>query len=164
MSNCTFNYDTAFARNLGLVSEHEQSLLRKATVALPGLGGVGGAHLQALARLGIGSFKLADMDTFDLVNVNRQLGATTETIGRHKAEVLGEMTRAINPDASVTLFKDGINEANIAEFLAGVDVVVDGLEFFAMSARRMLYRECRRRKINVTQVTPQEAHVVELLF
>src|SRR6185295_14115220 len=93
----TFSYDQAFTRNLGLVSPREQERLRRTCVALPGLGGVGGAHLQALARMGIGAFHLADPDTFEVANFNRQLGASMATVGRSKAEVMAETVSQINP-------------------------------------------------------------------
>src|SRR5260221_4226076 len=109
MSNSTaFNFSNAFARNLGLVNEREQALLKNTCVALPGLGGVGGAHLQALVRMGVSSFRLADPDAFEVVNFNRQLGATLETVGRGKAEVMAEMAHAINPQAQIPTFPEGI--------------------------------------------------------
>ena len=73
----SFNYDEAFSRNIGWVTEAEQQSLRGKRVAIAGLGGVGGVHLLTLARLGIGRFAIADLDRFDLVNFNRQVGATT---------------------------------------------------------------------------------------
>ena len=154
MHSTDFDYARAFARNLGLVDEIEQERLRTACVALPGLGGVGGAHLQTLARLGIGAFRLADPDTFDVVNFNRQLGASMATTGRNKAEVMAESALQINPTADVRVFPDGITEDNIGAFLAGVDVVVDGIEFFSMQTRRMLYRACQERNIPVVMAGP----------
>jgi molybdopterin/thiamine biosynthesis adenylyltransferase len=149
-----FNYETAFARNLGLVSEEEQGLLRNTRVALPGLGRVGGAHVQALARMGIAQFHLADPDTFDLANFNRQLGATMTTVGSSKAAVMEDLVRSINPEAGLRVFGCGIDAATIDHFLDGVDVVVDGIEFFCMEARRLLYRECRTRGIPVVNAGP----------
>jgi molybdopterin/thiamine biosynthesis adenylyltransferase len=136
------------------VSEAEQERLRTTCIALPGLGGVGGAHLQALARMGVGAFRLADPDAFDVVNFNRQLGATMASIGHNKAEVMAEQARQINPDAGVRTFTDGICDANIGEFLHGVDVVIDGIEFFCMDTRRLLYRACRERNIPVVMAGP----------
>ncbi|HSG22550.1 MAG TPA: ThiF family adenylyltransferase, partial [Azonexus sp.] len=69
----TFNYDEAFSRNIGWVTEAEQQRLRQSRVAIGGLGGVGGVHLLTLARLGIGRFTIADFDVFDVVNFNRQV-------------------------------------------------------------------------------------------
>lgn len=150
----SFDYDVAFGRNLGLVSRDEQALLRRTRVGLPGQGGVGGAHLQVLARMGIGAFHIADPDRYDVPNLHRQVGATVSTLGRPKVEVMAEVCRGINPEAEVQVYPDGVTPANIAAFLEGVDVVVDGIEFFAIAARRMLYRECRARRIPVVNCGP----------
>src|SRR5512134_4146138 len=83
-----FNYDEAFSRNIGWVTEAEQAALRSKRVAIAGLGGVGGVHLLTLARLGIGAFTLAEFDSFDLANFNRQAGAMVSTAGRPKLDVL----------------------------------------------------------------------------
>ncbi len=159
-----FNYRRAFARNLGLVSVSEQSRLQHTRVALAGLGGVGGGHLQALGRLGVGAFRLADPDTFDVVNMNRQLGATMATVGRPKVEVLAEAARAINPEAEVVAFPDGITRENIGAFLDGVDVAVDGLEFFAIEIRRMYFHECRQRGIPIVTAGPIGYGAAVLVF
>src|SRR5437762_11146275 len=89
----SFDYETAFRRNRGFVSSEEQQRLRRARVAVAGLGGTGGAQVQALARTGIGAFTLADPDTFELVNFNRQLGAFMHTLGRNKTDVASEFAR-----------------------------------------------------------------------
>lgn len=149
-----FNYAEAFGRNIGLVTLAEQAQLRQIKVGLVGLGGVGGSHLQALARIGISRFHLADLDTFELANFNRQIGANLDTIGRLKTEVAETMVRNINPEVEVRRFDQGIGPDNLEEFLNGVNCVVDGLEFFAMSVRRALYRACRRRGIPVVNAGP----------
>ena len=87
----SFSYEQAFSRNIGWVTEWEQSALRGMCVAIAGMGGVGGIHLLTLVRLGIGRFRIADFDTFDIVNFNRQAGATMDTIGRPKIDVMAEM-------------------------------------------------------------------------
>ena len=69
-----FDYDTAFSRNIGWVTSPEQAKLRGSRIAIAGLGGVGGAHLFTLARLGIANFNIADFDEFDVHNLNRQTG------------------------------------------------------------------------------------------
>lgn len=159
-----FDYQTAMHRNLGLVSEAEQQCLRRARVALAGAGGVGGAHLQALARLGVGAFHLADPDTFEIVNFNRQLGADIETVGRDKAEVLAATARAINPDCEVKTFLDGVTEENVEDFLSGVDVVLDGIEFYAIEARRMLHAACWKRGVPVVIAGPMGYGASVLVF
>ena len=135
-----FEYEQAFAGQLGLLTSQEQARLRTTTIGLPGLGGAGGAHLLTLTRLGVGRFVLADPDRFELRNLNRQAGATMDTLGQPKTDVLAGMARAINPDVALRLLPDGITADNIDVFLDGCEVVVDGLDFFAMQARRLLFR------------------------
>ncbi|HYG78192.1 MAG TPA: ThiF family adenylyltransferase [Planctomycetota bacterium] len=154
MQTTEFNYERAFARNRGLLSAEEQHTLRRSCVALAGLGGVGGAHLQALTRMGIGAFRLADPDTFEVVNFNRQSGARLDSLGRNKAEVMAETARSINPEACVQTFTEGISRANLNAFLAGADVVIDGLEFFCIETRRMLFADCRERRIPIITAGP----------
>lgn len=153
-STVEFQYHDAFSRNRGLVTESEQVRLRDTRVCIGGLGGVGGAHALALARLGIGRFSLADFDSFELVNMNRQLGATTRTLGRAKVDVVAEMIAAINPDADVRLFRDGLHDGNISDFLAGGDVAIDGIDFFGMPARRLLFRGARERALHAITSAP----------
>ena len=149
-----FDYSTAFARNTGFLSEAEQGQLRGSRVAVAGLGGTGGAQAHALARMGIGAFNLADPDTFELINFNRQLGATMDTIGRRKAEVYEEIIHSINPEADVRLFPNGISSENIDQFLIDVDVVVDSLDFYCFEERFMLYARARERWLWVLTAPP----------
>jgi tRNA A37 threonylcarbamoyladenosine dehydratase len=90
-----FDYDTAFSRNLGWLTAGEQQTLRGKCVAIAGLGGVGGLHLLTLVRLGVGRFRLAEFDTFELVNFNRQIGAALSSIGKPKIDVIMALTRDI---------------------------------------------------------------------
>src|SRR5262245_18339019 len=91
-----WNYETAFCRNRGLVSNLEQQVLRKSYVAIAGMGGVGGVHLLMLARLGVGKFTIAGPDKFEVANFNRQCGANLHTLGRSNAEIMAAEARAIN--------------------------------------------------------------------
>jgi molybdopterin/thiamine biosynthesis adenylyltransferase len=136
-------YEDAFQRNLGLVSEEEQQVLKRACVAVAGAGGVGGLHLLALARMGVGRFHLADFDTFEVSNFNRQFGATTETIGKPKIDVMRDMVLSINPGADVRLFPEGVQPDNVDSFLDGASIVVDGIDYFAFDARRLLFNRAR---------------------
>jgi molybdopterin/thiamine biosynthesis adenylyltransferase len=149
-----FDYENAFSRNLGWVTEAEQEKLRRKRVAIAGLGGVGGVHLLTLTRLGIGKFHIADHDRFDLVNFNRQAGATLDTIGRPKVDVMADMARAVNPDLEIVKFPDGVSAANLDAFLAGVDVYVDGLDFFAFDIREQTFAACYEKRIPAVTVAP----------
>jgi molybdopterin/thiamine biosynthesis adenylyltransferase len=149
-----FNYDSAFSRNIGWVTAAEQQALRSKRIAIAGLGGVGGAHLLTLTRLGIGAFHIADFDTFDIVNFNRQAGAMTSSLGQKKTDVLSRMARDINPQLQLTTFEEGVTTQNLSSFLTGVDLFVDGLDFFAFSARRMVFAACAQLRIPAVTVAP----------
>ncbi len=159
-----FDYDIVFSRNIGWVTEREQAILRGKRVAIAGLGGVGGSHLLTLARLGVGTFHISDFDSFDLVNFNRQAGATMSHLGRSKVDVLAEMALDINPEMEIRRFPEGVKEDNVDEFLDGVDLYVDGLDFFAVAARRMVFAECAERSIPSTTAAPLGMGVSALNF
>jgi molybdopterin/thiamine biosynthesis adenylyltransferase len=159
-----FDYGTAFCRNLGLIGPEEQETLRRSRVAIAGLGGVGGVHLLTLARMGIGRFRIADFDRFELHNFNRQAGALMSTLDRPKAEVMREMALDINPTAEVDVYPDGVTAENVAAFLDGVDVALDGLDFTAVEARELFYAEAWRRGIPVVAVGPLGASAATLVF
>ena len=150
----SFDYGTAFSRNIGWVTAAEQESLRGKRVAIAGLGGVGGAHLLTLARLGVGRFTLAEFDSFDLVNFNRQVGAFMGTLGRPKLEVMVEQALAINPEADIRCFPAGLNANNVSDFLQGADLYVDGLDFFASDAREAIFAGCARHGVPATTVAP----------
>jgi molybdopterin/thiamine biosynthesis adenylyltransferase len=149
-----FIYQQAFARNIGWVTNDEQATLRNKRIAIAGMGGVGGVHLLTLARLGIGAFHIADFDTFDIANFNRQVGATMGTLGRPKVEVLAEMAQDINPEVKLVRFPDGIRQDNLASFFEGADLYVDGLDFFAFDARQATFAACARLGIPAVTAAP----------
>ena len=154
MSEGLFRYDEAFARNIGWVTEAAQAALRGKRIAIAGVGGVGGVHLLSLARLGIGAFHVAEMDTFDLVNFNRQAGAMMSTLGRPKVDVMVEMARQINPELDIKVFGEGVNAGNLDAFLDGVDLYVDGLDFFAFQARRDTFNACHAKGVPAVTAAP----------
>jgi molybdopterin-synthase adenylyltransferase len=149
-----FDYDTAFSRNLGWVTRDEQQTLRGKRVAIAGLGGVGGLHLLTLARLGIGRFHLAEFDRFDLANFNRQVGASITSLDRPKLDVMLALARDINPELDVLALDGGVDAGNVSRFLDGVDVFVDGLDFFAFEARELVFDACYRRGIPAVTAAP----------
>jgi molybdopterin/thiamine biosynthesis adenylyltransferase len=93
----SFDYAEFTTRNIGFVSAAEQEKLRQSCVFVCGTGGMGGAALMGLARAGIGRLIVADIDTFEISNLNRQLFAFTDTVGRPKAEAAADAVRRINP-------------------------------------------------------------------
>jgi len=159
-----FDYNLAFSRNLGLVQPEEQKRLKNARIAIAGLGAVGGMHLVTLARMGIGHFHIADLDHYELVNFNRQVGATMQTLGQPKVQVMRQITTDINPEATVTGFDNGIQADNIERFLDGVDIAVDGLDYFAVEARDLLYRTAHAKNIPVVAAGPLGCSAALLVF
>lgn len=149
-----FVYEQAFARNIGWVTPAEQQALRHKRVAIAGGGGVGGVHLLTLARLGVGRFRIADFDTFDIVNFNRQVGAMMSTLGEPKAEVLARMARDINPEIEIEVFDQGVNADNLHAFLDGADLYVDALDFFAFDIRQRTFAMCFELGVPATTAAP----------
>lgn len=90
-----------FIRTELLLGEASMAALRQAKVAIFGIGGVGGYVAEALARSGVGAFVLVDRDVVSVSNINRQIIATTRTVGRSKAQLMKERILEINPEASV---------------------------------------------------------------
>lgn len=150
----SFNYDEAFSRNIGWLTRLEQEQLRHKRVAIAGLGGVGGIHLLTLCRLGIGQFHLADFDTFDTANFNRQAGATLSTLGQNKLEVMIRQARDINPELDVVGFANGVTPDNLDAFLDGVDLYIDGLDFFAFEIRQQVFAACAAKGIPAVTAAP----------
>ena len=104
-----------------------------ARVMLVGLGAVGGYALEALARSGVGEFRIVDFDFVQESNINRQLLATHETVGRSKAELAAARIRAINPAARVEIRKTLVNQRNVEELFEAAwsekpDYVVDAID------------------------------------
>ena len=153
MSN-PFQYEQAFSRNIGWVTPAEQQQLRGKRIAIAGGGGVGGVHLLTLARLGVTRFHIADFDTFDIPNFNRQVGAMMSTVGQPKADVLARMARDINPEIEIKIFPEGVHGDNLDEFLGGVDLYVDALDFFAFDARQHTFAACARLGVPAITAAP----------
>ncbi len=159
-----YDYQKAFSRNLGFISPDEQSLLKNAKIAIAGLGGTGGGQVHALARMGVGRFHLADPDTFELVNFNRQSGATVANLQRKKTDVAQETILGINPEAEVTLFDAGITPENIDRFLDGVDAIIDSLDFYCFQERFLLHSKARAKGIWVLTAPPLGFGFTLLIF
>lgn len=149
-----FDYATAFSRNIGWMTPWEQEVLRGKRVAIAGMGGVGGSHLLTLVRLGVGRFNLADLDTFELANFNRQAGASLATVGKEKVRVLAERALDINPELDLRIFDKGVSPENNREFLQDVDLYLDGLDFFAVEARRAIFGMCKELGIPAVTAAP----------
>ena len=98
--------DEKFSRTEMLIGNEGMEKLSDATVAVFGLGGVGSFVCEGLARSGIGNFILVDFDKIDETNINRQLIATVDTVGKYKVDVMEERILKINPNANVKTYKE----------------------------------------------------------
>lgn len=121
--------DNAFSRTAMLIGAEGVALLAAKRVAVFGLGGVGGAACEALARAGVGALALFDDDVVTETNLNRQLVALRSTLGKPKVEVMAARIADINPACRVQLHRVFYTPANAAQYpLAGYDYIVDAID------------------------------------
>ncbi len=159
-----FSYQEAFSRNIGWLSEYEQQLIRQKTVAIAGMGGVGGVYFLTCVRLGIENFHISDFDIFEVGNFNRQVGATLSSFNKKKADTLKIMPLDINPNCNIKVFANGIDEENIQQFLEGVDLYIDGIDLFAMKVRRLIFSQCHNKKIPAITAAPLGMSTAYMIF
>ncbi|WP_030264902.1 ThiF family adenylyltransferase [Streptomyces violens] len=137
-------------RNLGWLGNTEeeqrerQLKLRNAKIGIAGVGGIGGATAERLVRMGVQNLKVADPDTFEKSNINRQFGATFGNVGRNKAEAVAELVYETTRDVNIEVFPEGITEESVDEFFEDCDYVLDKIELYEISARYTLHRAFRR--------------------
>ncbi len=135
-------------RTIMLLGRPAVDTLRGKTVAIAGCGGHGGAAALTLARMGVGGFILSDPKPFDEPDINRQWGASRQTLGQNKARVYGELLKTINPDVSVRLVEDGVTDQNVDTFLDQADFLVDCLDVAVPGAlRARMFAAARTRSI-----------------
>jgi molybdopterin/thiamine biosynthesis adenylyltransferase len=134
-----FSYDEMTTRNRGFVNEAEQEKLRAARVFIPGVGGMGGAAFMALVRAGIGHFVIADIDVFEVSNLNRQLFATMDSVDKLKAEAARDMALKINPQVEIEVLGHEWTES-LDAILAKSDVAINGMDHAGAGVH--LYRRC----------------------
>lgn len=112
-----------------ILGEEGMERLRGSFVVVCGAGAVGGYAIEALVRAGVGRLRVVDADVFGESNLNRQVLATVDTIGRRKAEVAGERARSINPDIVFEPVCSMVSPDTIPEILSGnPDAVVDAID------------------------------------
>ena len=138
-------YKEIFSRNSGLIDETEQSLLRRSTVAIAGVGGVGGLLAERLIRIGIGRLKITDPGNFEKSNINRQFGSSMVTLDHNKAEAVYEQLKDINPTAQIIWDKIGISDESSANvFIHDADFIIDEMDFGMFKQSIRLQRAARQ--------------------
>ena len=117
-----------FSRTEMLIGKVGIEKLQNAKVAIFGIGGVGSYAVEGLARAGVGSFLLVDGDEVDITNLNRQIIATTKTIGKSKVEVTKERILEINPSANVEIYQEFFTPESKEILDERVDYIVDAVD------------------------------------
>ncbi|WP_370229678.1 tRNA cyclic N6-threonylcarbamoyladenosine(37) synthase TcdA [Marinobacter nauticus] len=141
---------------------------RHAHIAIVGLGGVGSWAAEALARSGIGTITLIDMDDICVSNTNRQLHALEGQYGRTKTDAMAERLRAINPQADIRVHFGFLTVKNVGELITeDMTGVVDAID--SVKAKAALIAHCQRRKIPIVcaggaggQMDPTQIQVADL--
>ena len=133
-----------FLGNSLLEQVANQAKLSNAVVGVAGAGGIGGAVALGLARLGVRHIKIADPDSFEISNINRQLGASLETVGRNSALVVAELVHQLAGDVTIEVFPEGIQKHTADAFVEGCDLVLDQMDFYSIAERYALHRSYRR--------------------
>ena len=129
-----------------LIGEESMEKLKNSTVAIVGLGGVGGSAAEALCRMGVGRLILIDNDDVDDTNRNRQLFATAETVGMDKVDAAAMRLRAINPDAELILKKEFYLPEN-SDFLFDLqpDLILDAID--TVTSKLHIAKTCKEKGI-----------------
>ena len=137
-----------FSRTEMLIKKDGLDKLRQAKIAIFGIGGVGSYVLEALVRAGVGNFVLIDGDTVAESNINRQLIATTKTIGRNKVDVAKERVLEINPNANVEIYNEFFlpnSSSNIID--KELTYVIDCVD--TVTAKLEIISQCKAKDIPV---------------
>jgi tRNA A37 threonylcarbamoyladenosine dehydratase len=137
-----------FSRNELAIGKEGLEKLKRATVAVLGVGGVGSFAVEALARSGIGRLVLVDRDNVDITNINRQIHALLSTIGRPKVELMKERIADINPECEVIALQMFYTEETYEQFFSyDLDFVIDASDTIIYKVHLM--KECLKRNIPI---------------
>jgi tRNA A37 threonylcarbamoyladenosine dehydratase len=137
-----------FSRTELMIGRQGLAKLKNSTVAVFGLGGVGGYAAEALCRSGVGRIMIIDFDDVCLTNINRQIHAMDGTVGKAKALLMAERLHRINPDAEIVPYKDFYSAAN-SDFLLSTDYdyVLDAIDH--ITSKLYLIKSCREKGIPI---------------
>jgi molybdopterin/thiamine biosynthesis adenylyltransferase len=124
-----------------------QSNLKNLKVGIAGLGGMGSNLAEIMVRLGVGHIKIADPDTIDFSNINRQVIANRNTVGVKKTRASASELRNIAEDYELVVYEDGITEANVEEFVSDLDLIIDEIDVFPLQAHVWLHQAARKKNL-----------------
>ncbi|HID0799925.1 TPA: tRNA threonylcarbamoyladenosine dehydratase [Clostridium botulinum] len=131
-----------------LIGKEAIEKLNKSKIVVLGVGGVGSFVIEALVRSGVGNITIVDNDTIDITNINRQIHANLNTVGKSKVEVMKERILSINPNCNVKIHEEFINKDNISELVAkDTDYVVDAIDTASSKILSIVW--CNKNNINI---------------
>ncbi|HJV86522.1 MAG TPA: tRNA cyclic N6-threonylcarbamoyladenosine(37) synthase TcdA [Noviherbaspirillum sp.] len=151
-STCDIDFDRRFGGIARLYGDAALSRFRRAHVCVVGVGGVGSWIVEALARSAIGRITMIDLDNVAESNVNRQIHALTETLGKAKVTALAERIRQINPFCEVTEVEDFVTPENLDQMIGAhsYDYVIDAID--SVKAKTALIAYCRAKGIRLITI------------
>ena len=123
----TFSYAEFTTRNIGFVTPEQQEQLHKGRLFIAGVGGMGGAAFVTLVRAGVGHIGIADIDHFEISNLNRQLAANLDTVDTAKVAASVDMARKINPEIELRTYGGEWTE-RLEEITQSYDVIINGTD------------------------------------
>ena len=136
------------SRSIALYGEEEVEKLKKSHVAIFGAGGVGSYAIEALARAGVGELTVVDCDVYSLTNLNRQLFATTLTVGKKKVDVAKERILSINPSCKVNTIDKFVLEDTVKDIdFSSFTYVIDAID--TISGKLGIILECKEHGVPV---------------
>ncbi|MDI9540719.1 MAG: tRNA threonylcarbamoyladenosine dehydratase [Bacillota bacterium] len=156
------------SRTINMIGKEKFNLIQSKTVMVIGLGGVGGYACETLVRSGIQRIIIIDNDKVDVSNINRQIIATKEAIGKRKTDMMKERLLSINPKAEIISYDVFFCQDNIEElFSEKVDYVVDAID--TISSKVVLWKYCLGNNIKIIsslgmakRLNPQKVFITKL--
>ncbi len=158
-----------YSRTILLFGEASFQKLKNSHILIVGLGGVGGYAAEQICRAGVGKLSLIDSDTIQESNINRQLIASTTTIGKNKTDVFLQRLKDINPDAEIFIITDYISESNVGAILNTIkpDYVVDAID--TPAPKVSLIKTCIINKIPIVssmgaggRINPEKVQIADI--
>lgn len=134
-------FEERYLRNQSTISLDEQTILKASTIAIVGLGGLGGWSSEFCARLGIGKIILIDQDFIEVSNLNRQVFATETAIGIEKTQAALKRLIEVNSETEYVVHKLRLDDTNAINLLRGADIVIDALD--SIASRKVLVKACQ---------------------
>jgi len=148
LSDNTLSRFAGIARLYGQQALHT---LQASHILIIGIGGVGSWTAEALARSGVGTISLMDLDDICISNTNRQVHTTVDTIGQSKTEIMAKRLLAINPEIQIHIIHDFLDRDNITDYIdSRYAMVIDSID--SLMTKSKLINHCKRQKISMITI------------